>query len=160
MPMRTASIPAPAAHPEADLLDAIRDAQQALVIRLIPLVVQRGLGNQLFWMLWHLARGAQPHPSLLAHKMGITPPALTAIVDQLVEGGYVARRPSDEDRRQIVLVVTPKGRRTLDAIWSELDASLSGALEGLPREDVRVTARTLRSLSTRLTVAPGEGVRA
>ena len=33
------------------------------------------------------------------------------LVDRLVEAGLVERRPADDDRRRIVLSLTPKGRR-------------------------------------------------
>jgi DNA-binding MarR family transcriptional regulator len=138
----------------ADLLDAIKDAQQALMVRLIPRVVKHGLGNHAFWPLWYLGRGAEPHPSDLAHRMGISGPTCTAIVDQLVDGGFVARRRSSDDRRQVVLAITPKGRRTLEAIWGEMESTLGQALEDLPAEGVRVTARTLRDLAQRVRAEP------
>jgi DNA-binding MarR family transcriptional regulator len=33
------------------------------------------------------------------------------LVDRLVEGGWVERREADDDRRRVVLSLTPKGRR-------------------------------------------------
>ena len=136
--------------PEADLLDAMREVDQALKIRLIAKLVPRGLGNHAFWPLWYLGRGSEQHPGELAKRMALTPAALTATIDQLVEGGYVVRRPSSSDRRQIVLAVTAKGRRTVAELWQEFDASLKPALDALDPEDVRVTARTLREIAERL----------
>lgn len=146
---------------QAELLDAIRDAQQAIVVHLIPQVVARGLPGHAFWPLYYLGRGTQHHPSELARRLGISGPACTAAVDQLVDGGYVVRHSSEDDRRQVVLAVTPKGRRTLDAIWRQFDASLSSALRALPPDEVEVTARTLRAIARRLNEPPprsrGEG---
>jgi DNA-binding MarR family transcriptional regulator len=62
----------------------------------------------------------------------------------------VVRRPSAEDRRQIVLVVTPKGHRALEAIWRHFDASLREVLAGIPPEEIAVTARTLRTIADHL----------
>jgi DNA-binding MarR family transcriptional regulator len=157
MPTAIAAKPAPGGpHPEADLLDAIKDVQQALVVRLIPKFVRRGLGNHAFWPLWYLGRGSEHHPGELAARMGLTPAALTATIDQLVGSGYVVRSPSSADRRQVVLSVTAKGRRTLEELWQELDASLGPALADLRTEDVRTTTRTLHELADRLR-AQGDG---
>jgi DNA-binding MarR family transcriptional regulator len=139
---------------QADLLDAVREAQQSIVLRLIPQVVARGLSGHSFWPLFYLGRGHAQHPSDLARRLGITGPACTAAVDQLVRAGYVGRVPSETDRRQVLLSLTPKGRRLLDGVWREFDASLSSALESLPPRDVAVTARTLRALAGRLRAEP------
>lgn len=148
--MPVARAPSSAETEQAELLDAVRDAQQAIVVRLIPEVVARGLGGHLFWPLYYLGRGTDHHPGELARRLGITGPACTAAIDQLAAAGYVVRLPSQDDRRQVVLEVTPQGRRALAAMWRSFDASLSSALASLPREDVRVTARTLRAIAQRL----------
>jgi DNA-binding MarR family transcriptional regulator len=135
---------------ETDLLEPIRDVSHAVIQRLVPAVLASGLDKATFWPLHYLDRGNERHPGELARRMGVTPAACTSSVDQLVEGGYVVRRPSDDDRRQIVLVVTPKGRRTLDAVWRRFDASLESVLAGIPRDEVAVTARTLRTIASRL----------
>lgn len=153
----TRSAAGPTEATQAELLDAVRDAQQAIVLRLIPRVVAHGLGGHLFWPLYYLGRGTDHHPGELARHLGITGPACTAAVDQLADAGYVVRLPSEDDRRQVVLAITPKGRRALAAIWHSFDASLAVALASLPPAELRVTARTLRSIAARLraeTTAP------
>ena len=73
-----------------------------------------------------------------------------ALVDQLVELGYVVRRPEAKDRRQIALVVTPKGHRILETIWRDFDTTLTEILVDVPPADVAVTARTLRTIADQL----------
>jgi len=135
---------------DTDLLEPIRDVSHAVIQLLAPQVVASDLGPSTFWPLHHLDRGTERHPSELARRLGVTPATCTAAVDQLVERGYVVRRPSERDRRQIVLVVTPKGHRTLEAVWRRFDASLREVLEGIPPEDIAVTARTLRTIAEQL----------
>lgn len=135
---------------EPDLLEPIRDVSNAVMHLLGPPVVAAGLAPSTFWHLHHLERGHERHPSDLARRLGVTPAACTSAVDHLVDHGYVVRRASAADRRQILLEVTPKGRRTLDAIWRQFDASLREVLAGVPARDLAITARTLREISDRL----------
>ncbi len=147
---------------EAELLEAIRDVSHTVVARLMPQAISEGLNAPTFWHLHHLERSGVKHPGELARRLGITAAACTWSVDQLVGLGLVDRHPSEADRRQIVLAVTPKGKRTLAAVWRRFDASLESALATLPPQEVAVTARTLRTLATHLrleTAAPVPGAR-
>jgi DNA-binding MarR family transcriptional regulator len=145
-----AASPRKAPVSETDLLEPIRDVSHAVIQRLVPLVAASGLDKATFWPLHFLDRGNERHPGELARRMGVTPAACTSTVDQLVELGYVVRQRSEEDRRQVALAVTPKGRRTLDQVWRRFDATLEGVLAGIPREEIATTARTLRTIAARL----------
>jgi DNA-binding MarR family transcriptional regulator len=135
---------------ETNLLEPIRDISHALIQLLAPHVLATDLAPSTFWPLHHLDRGKERHPNELARRLGVTPATCTASVDQLVVRGFVVRRPSEGDRRQVVLVVTPKGHRKLEAVWQRVDASLREVLAGIPPEDIAVTARTLRTIAARL----------
>jgi len=145
------------------LMDAVRDAQRALVAHVMPEVVARGLTPHQFWPLYYLARGSESHPAELARRLGVTKPACTASVDQLVAAGLIVRRPSAADRRQVVLAVTPKGRRALSAVWREVDGWIEEATAGVSDADVATTARVLRvvaeQLQTRRPTGPKAGRR-
>lgn len=52
-------------------------------------------------------------PTALAHQMGVSQATVTALVDQLVRRGYVARHRSASDRRQTDVVITPEGAEAL-----------------------------------------------
>jgi DNA-binding MarR family transcriptional regulator len=161
--MPPVSLAAPAVAAPGELLEAIHDAQQATVLHLVPEAIRHGLSAHQFWPLYHLARGPESHPGELARRLGITAPACTASVDQLVAAGFVARRASTTDRRRVVLAVTPKGRRTLEAVWRRFDGAVRDAAAGLPTADVEISARVLATIAARLRedVAAGrEGVRA
>ncbi|MFN3484035.1 MAG: MarR family winged helix-turn-helix transcriptional regulator [Planctomycetota bacterium] len=49
----------------------------------------------------------------VARRLGISDPAATELADRLARAGYVRRRPSLNDRRQVLLELCPKGRRML-----------------------------------------------
>ena len=135
---------------EADLLESIRDVNQAVIACLMPQAVAEGLIGPTFWHLHYLDRSGVRHPGELARQLGIHPAMCTWSIDRLVERGLVVRRPSERDRRQVVLEVTPKGRRSLEAVWRRFDASLDEAFRTMSPRDVAVTARTLRTVTTHL----------
>jgi DNA-binding MarR family transcriptional regulator len=51
----------------------------------------------------------------LAAKLHLSPSGLTRRLDGLVKAGYVARQPSEQDRRVTLAVLTDAGRATLEA---------------------------------------------
>jgi len=51
----------------------------------------------------------------LAGRANMTPQAMGELVDDLEQMGYVRRRPHPEDRRAKLVVLTPKGRRCVEA---------------------------------------------
>jgi DNA-binding MarR family transcriptional regulator len=48
---------------------------------------------------------------------GVTPAAMTGAADRLVRMGFVARTLDDNDRRVILLSITPEGASTVDGIF-------------------------------------------
>lgn len=132
---------------ETDLLEPIRDVSHAVIQLLAPRLVEAGLDPHTFWPLHHLTQGELRHPGELARRLGVSPATCTTTVDRLVKKGFVVRQPSENDRRQIVLVVTSKGHRTLEAVWRRFDVALREVLVGIPSRDLEVTGRTLRTIS-------------
>ena len=45
----------------------------------------------------------------LAQKLGVTTGTLTVMIDRLEQNGLISRRPNENDRRSIVVVLTEKG---------------------------------------------------
>ncbi|HRE00044.1 MAG TPA: MarR family transcriptional regulator [Ilumatobacteraceae bacterium] len=94
--------------------------------------------------------------SVLASRLAVSRPTVTALVDSLVERGFVTREPGTSDRRSITVSITADGRAAVAAtgvaLRATLDAVLAGcadrtvvdaALEQLaPALDLWFTART------------------
>jgi long-chain acyl-CoA synthetase len=53
--------------------------------------------------------------SVLARKLAVSPPTVTAVVDGLVARGLVERQADPEDRRRLTLLLTRDGKRVLAA---------------------------------------------
>lgn len=63
-----------------------------------------------------LVAGPQP-PSVLAAGVGLTRSAMTALVDRLVERGFVTRRPCERDRRLVLIHATERARDEVMALY-------------------------------------------
>ena len=83
----------------------------------------------------------EPDRSLgdIADDLGVSPPALSKLVEGLVERGLVARAADTEDRRRLSLAITPAGAKLVAGFRSQLEEGLAQRLATLP-------ARTQASL--------------
>jgi DNA-binding MarR family transcriptional regulator len=59
----------------------------------------------------HVGNAGALGPSELAHRIDVTTGAVTALVDRLAERGHLERRPHPDDRRRLLLAVTPHARQ-------------------------------------------------
>lgn len=66
--------------------------------------------------------------SFLANKLTVAKPTVTALVDGLVERGYVSRSQSSADKRATEIALTPAGRKALKAAETEMAERLDGLL--------------------------------
>jgi DNA-binding MarR family transcriptional regulator len=69
--------------------------------------------------------------SQLSRKLDVSMSAMTQIADRLERAGMVARQASDPDRRVRCLILTPRGRRALQAREKVRRERLAAAFETL-----------------------------
>lgn len=67
----------------------------------------------------------------LADREKVQPPSMTRTVNCLEEGGYVTRRPSETDKRVVLVSITDHGRETVTADRARRDSWLSHRLAEL-----------------------------
>jgi DNA-binding MarR family transcriptional regulator len=87
----------------------------------------------------------------LASQERVQPPSMTRTVSALEEGGYLARRAHDTDRRQVLVSLTEKGRTTLLADRRRRDEWLSRRLRDLSADEravLRKAAPILQRLAS------------
>ncbi|MWB97813.1 MarR family winged helix-turn-helix transcriptional regulator [Agromyces seonyuensis] len=72
----------------------------------------------------------------LAAATGLRPAATTALVDRLSERGLVRRRTSPEDRRRVLVELTPEGRAQVWAAYGPLVEEGAVLLEGIDTEQI------------------------
>jgi len=86
----------------------------------------------------HTLMAIRVHGSLtvkgLAGAMHVSAPSASAMVERLVELGAVTREQNHEDRREVLVQLTPKAAETLERLDEHIMESLADLLEKLGPE--------------------------
>ena len=100
-----------------------------------------GLTPALFAILNYLRAHDGAIQQQIGAAMGIDPSTMVSLVDQLEQAGLAKRRPHAQDRRAREVLVTPKGRATLDRARELAGEVEDRVLRGLsPTERTRLVA--------------------
>jgi DNA-binding MarR family transcriptional regulator len=76
-----------------------------------------------------LVAAGDERSSLVAERLAVAKPTITAVVDGLVERGLLTREAVAGDRRSLRLVVTANGRKALAAAEDSMAAAIADVLE-------------------------------
>jgi DNA-binding MarR family transcriptional regulator len=79
---------------------------------------------------------------------------MTALVDSMIENGYVRRQPDPKDRRVIRIVITGKGRSRLSTMAALMKNDISRDLSSLNSNDLELLCRSLTDLRAVLEKIP------
>jgi DNA-binding MarR family transcriptional regulator len=86
--------------------------------------------------LFFIAREGSTNFRKLAAALGVTPSNVTGIIDRLVEQGLVSRRENPEDRRELLLQTTEKGKALLTNLRESRRSHMSRILAHLSLEEL------------------------
>jgi MarR family transcriptional regulator for hemolysin len=75
-----------------------------------------GVTHQQWTVLLHLVRDPTVSQAALADRLGIEPPTLCRILDRMERDGWIARRPSPEDRRRNRIHLEPR----VEPVWKRI----------------------------------------
>lgn len=120
-----------------------------LVRRVISGVVEpAGITMQQYNVLRILrGSGNKPLPTLEIRKRMIEQtPGITRLLDKLENRGWVTRNRHDGDRRQVLCLITPIGKRLIDSLDDEVNAIGDRLLETVSDADVTVMMRAMDRL--------------
>jgi DNA-binding MarR family transcriptional regulator len=98
--------------------------------------------------LWFVANNGRPNMQDVAKHFKITAPSATFLAEELVRGGYLARRASPKDRRKVELVLTPKGKEMVKALILKRTKVLSVIFNSLSAADRSDLNRILKKILT------------
>ncbi len=102
-----------------------------------------------FDVLSALRRAGDPYelsPGRLLSRTLVTSGTMTNRVDKLVARGYVERRPDSDDRRSVLVRLTPEGRAVVDSAMVGLlqrERELLGGLSATQRRELAGLLRTI-----------------
>ncbi|ATG53797.1 MarR family transcriptional regulator [Brachybacterium ginsengisoli] len=83
----------------------------------------------------------------LAYQLGISAASASALVDRLVNDGFVLRTPHPSDRRSIAVVPTPRGHHEVRETLHSMHARMLAVAEAMTPEDRAVVTTFFRDLN-------------
>lgn len=82
--------------------------------------------------LGYLFTYASLTPSQLARNLGVGLAAVTAVLDHLENSSYARRAKNPQDRRSLLITLTPAGRHAAAWAYQELTTHVTAAIGTLP----------------------------
>ena len=105
--------------------------------------------HQLLLAIKGLPDHIRPTVRALSERLCLRHHSTVELINRLVEHGAVVRRHSLEDRREVLIELTPHGERILQQLsllhWQELQTTGPALLEALERITKQVTANNTKS---------------
>jgi len=79
----------------------------------------------------------------LASLLSVSPPSVSAMVDRLVERGLLTRTPSSEDRRKVVIRVSPEAIEEISRVEEKVLDAFVKLVEALGPQTTRMWCEVL-----------------
>jgi len=105
-----------------------------------------GLSLPQFRALLFLSRAKNSSLSAVAGHLGLSLPAMSRLINGLVDDRLVERQPVSTNRRQIALTLTARGQATLEKVRNEIRLRLADSLKNLPATEQKTVQRAMRVL--------------
>ena len=93
-----------------------------------------------------LAHRGPLRPTELAEALTVHPSSVTRLCDRLVAKGFGHRGPAPSSRREILISLTPNGRRLVDRATARRRDEIAEIIAKIPPREREATARALQSL--------------
>jgi DNA-binding MarR family transcriptional regulator len=132
------------------------------IVKVIPLVMRTIAAEQhrssyLMWpahfRLLTMLSNHSCNLSELAVRQAVSLPTMSNSISVLVERGWVKRVPLPDDRRQVMLELTPDGRAVLGEIKDQAEVRVAELLDKLTSDDLKSLSAGIAILEQAL--APG-----
>ncbi|SIT67791.1 MarR family winged helix-turn-helix transcriptional regulator [Microbacterium sp. RU33B] len=108
---------------------------------------EEGLTASELRALFYVGEHIRVTPKQLASHMHVTTAAITLIARRLVTIGMLSRADHPDDRRSVILELTPLAHTTLERIHSEFDQMVSDATAHLDERQIAEFTRSLESVA-------------
>lgn len=121
----------------------VKRAYSLCVDALEPIFAEQGFTFLQYQILAWLRDGLPLNPSDICAQFRHNSGALTRVIDQLAEKGFVERLRRDRDRRKVELQLTDSGRKLIERLVPLVVEQLNIALQDFSSEEVQVLTRLL-----------------
>lgn len=85
-------------------------------------------------------------PAELRKRMDVSPPAITYLVDRMIDAGHIRREPDPADRRKQLLRYEQSGMALARAFFNPLGVEVRKAVADLPDRDLTAAHRVFTAL--------------
>jgi DNA-binding MarR family transcriptional regulator len=113
----------------------VLEMQRCFVLHLCKELAPGNVSFPQFFLLAYLDQKEVLTMSAIAQKMGHTTAAASGLVARLENLGYVVRSIARDDRRKVMVCITPKGSALVRRIRQEIVGNLTKILEHLTPEE-------------------------
>lgn len=97
---------------------------------------EHGLTGPQFFMLNMISFEGPTKVARLAERMEVKPSATTVMLDRLEQSGFIVREMDKNDRRAVIVSLTPKGKDVLKQVKKESNEILSRFLSVLSDDEL------------------------
>lgn len=108
--------------------------------------------NDLTWtafvVLWVVWIWEQPQTSQVAEEVGISKGTLTGVVKTLEARGLLARQAHPDDKRLVLVALTPEGDRLMTRLFPRFNAEESFVVQPLSSRQRAGLAQSLRTITS------------
>jgi len=104
------------------------------------------IGHAQFELLIELYANGPMHAGELAEGVSVSAATVSGMLDGLSQAELIERTRSESDRRIVVVKLTRRGRRKVEARKAVWQRRWQEALEGLDDEELRTAARVLERI--------------
>jgi DNA-binding MarR family transcriptional regulator len=105
-----------------------------------------GLDAAQYRVLGVLMKSGPHSMSEIGRLLYISKPYMTVLIDTLMEKGWIERGNDPDDRRVIIITITPSGKKHLRRAFEVYKTDVKTLLAGLEREDIEQLCISLEHL--------------
>ena len=141
----------PSATLKADasrLADFVLFTQRSCILNLSKELNRGNLSYPQFFLLTYLSSEEYLTMTDISKKMGHSTAAATGLVDRIEKLGYVERTHASEDRRKIMVRITPKGVEMVARMRKEIANDLAGILASMDEEASETVEQTKLAMAS------------
>jgi DNA-binding MarR family transcriptional regulator len=128
----------------------VKRTQRLMHDRIEAVFASQGITFQQWVVLMHLRDGLATTTAGLCQELRHDSGAMTRLIDQLDERGFIGRRRQEADRRIVDLELTAAGRKMVESLIPLAVETLNGALAGFTKADVQQMQGLLRRIIARV----------
>jgi len=125
----------PISRDHGKLADFILFSQREFLLNLSRDLNKDNISFAQFFLLSYLATSKELTMTDIARKMGHSTAAATGLVDRLEKLGYMERAHAVDDRRKVLVSITPKGLDLVNRMRDELQDRIADAMEETKTSD-------------------------